>query len=147
MLVGLDYGIANAKLFGLSAKSYKEHPETLLKEALEGYEEAKRIAAIASTFENPHRYVKCVLLQNEFLKAMEPGMESGSIKKNAKALEASFGEGDDLSARIRKAFDDNTKAADRVFGRAIYADEMMEIYINQEISELFRRISDIAEKR
>ena len=147
MLVGLDYGIANAKLFSLSAKSYKEHPETLLKEALEGYEEAKRIAAIASTFENPHRYVKCVLLQNEFLKAMEPGMESGSIKKNAKALEASFGEGDDLSARIRKAFDDNTKAADRVFGRAIYADEMMEIYINQEISELFRRISDIAEKR
>ncbi|MGN1262287.1 MAG: hypothetical protein ACI4UT_04445, partial [Candidatus Enteromonas sp.] len=147
MLVGLDYGIANARLFALQQKSFKEHPENLLLEAAAGYEEAKRLSQVASTFPNPHRYVKCILLQNEFLKALEPGMEKEAVKKVLPTLEKSFGKGENLLARVSQAFDANTALADKVFGTAIYADEMMEIYINQEIAELFRRISDIAQSR
>lgn len=98
----------------------------------------------AKGFENPHRELKCILLKNEFLKILEPSLTEKDCEAYKDELTGLFGSNESVREKICSDFDANTLVADRIFGRAIYADEMVEIYLNQEATQFFRIIKEIS---
>ena len=146
MLVGIEYGILNADYFDISNRYKDGNKEQLVDDILPKVIEARRLVEASREFPNPHRHLKCVLLENEFLKLLEPLLDEKLIEKHQEVLTGFFGESDDLRKTICKLFDDNTTVALDAFKRAIYADEMMETYINQEATQLFRIIKEIGNK-
>ena len=146
MRVGIEYGVLNAKLFKITDRRSKDKSVSLAKDLLEYISDTRKLINKSKQFSNPHRYLKCILLENEFLKLLEPTL-SEEVQKEYKAqIEELFGVQKDIKQFVCKQFDDNTAVADDVFGNAIYADEMMEIYINQEATQLFRIIREIGKQ-
>ena len=143
MLVGIQYGILNADYFDIHNRYKDGNKEQLVDEILPKIIEARGLVEASKDFPNPHRHLKCVLLENEFLKMLEPLLDENLIEKHKELLTDFFGESDNLRKTICDLFDNNTSIALEAFKRAIYADEMMETYINQEATQLFRIIKEI----
>ena len=143
MYVGIDYGVLNAKLFKITDRRSKDKSVSLAKDLLEYIAKTRELINKSKEFSNPHRYLKCILLENEFLKLLEPTLSESVQKQYQMQIEQLFGKQEDIKQFVCKQFDDNTAVADDVFRNAIYADEMMEIYINQEATQLFRIIREI----
>ena len=145
MRVGIEYGILNANYFIITNRKSNDKGKELAKELLKCISDARGLIERSKSFSNPHRYLKCILLQNEFLKLLEPTLSEEVQEEYKSDIEELFGKQKDIKKYVCKLFDDNTAVVDDVFRNAIYADEMMEIYINQEATQLFRIIKEIGE--
>lgn len=145
MYVGVRYGILNAELFDIQKKYQKQSADKSLEKISSLVKEVREIAGIAGTFDNPHRFIKCVLLENEFLKIAD-ALSDGGDDKVLSDIAGERAGGKTPAEAVNVRFDANTEVVDKIFKRAIYADEMMEIYINQEVTQLFRTIKEIAER-
>ncbi len=143
MRVGIYYGILNAQLFEINERRSKDVDVNLAKDLLVYIKQTRELIEKSKGFSNPHRYLKCILLENEFLKILEPTLSTNVQEVCKEELKELFGEQEDIKKYICKRFDNNTEVADKAFDNAIYADEMMEIYINQEATQLFRIIKEI----
>lgn len=143
MNVGIIYGKLNANYYILSNKKYKEKSKDLVKDVCELLKEVRTIKEIAKHFDNKHRYVKIVLLENEFIKLVEKHGDIEGCKESEDMLKEMFGKEEDLSKSLLKVFSANTDIVDKIFSKAIYADEIMEIYIRQEVDELYKNIKEI----
>lgn len=146
MMVGIEYGILNAHYFEISSRRVKDRSETLVDELLGYIEQTRKLIAKSKNFKNPHRLLKCILLENEFLKILETTTTKDIVIDKQNQYDSLFGKVSDIRKEICRCFDNNTSEADKVFKRAIYADEMMENYINQEATQLFRLIKEISQK-
>lgn len=143
MRVGIEYGKLNARMFMLIKRRSKDTDINLANELLECITLTRGLIDKSKTFANPHRYLKCILLENEFLKMLEPTLSNSVIENSKDKLDELFGKQNDIKRYVCTYFDNNTAVADDVFKNAIYADEMMEVYINQEATQLFRIIKEI----
>ena len=143
MRVGIKYGILNAELFNIISRRSKDKDISLAKDLLDYIKETRELIEKSKCFSNPHRYLKCILLENEFLKLLEPTLSNEVQEKYVTQIQELFGKQENIKQYVCQKFDDNTAVADDVFRNAIYADEMMEVYINQEATQLFRIIKEI----
>lgn len=147
MYVGIEYGLLNARFFKCKGEIDKGFSDDKCQEIVGIIKELRKITKQAETFVNPHRYIKCVLLENELLKLLEKCLKNSSktIENNQQILVEMFGERENYAKAAFEKFVDNTAVVENKFKQAIYADEMMEIYINQEVNQLFKRIEEIVE--
>ena len=83
------------------------------------------------------------MLENEFIKLVEKHGDIEGCKESEDMLKEMFGKEEDLSKSLLKVFSANTDIVDKIFSKAIYADEIMEIYIRQEVDELYKNIKEI----
>lgn len=143
MRVGIEYGILNAQLFDIKKNYTKVKDVDNARALLKCITDADKLIDQSQSFKNPHRYLKCILLENEFLKLLEPMMTKNVQKEFAPEIANLFGPQADIKKYLCERFDKNTEHADSEFKKAIYADEMMGIYIDQEAIQLFRIIKGI----
>ncbi len=146
MMVGIEYGDLNAHYFEISKIRVKDRDINVVNKLLGYIKETRKLIAKSKNFKNPHRLLKCILLENEFLKILETTTTKEVVAEKQAEYDALFGKAEDIHKKICSCFDNNTAEADKVFKRAIYADEMMENYINQEATQLFRLIKEISQK-
>ena len=146
MRVGLEYGKLNAEFYHLQKEKENKTRKENVSLCLGFIAQVRALAKEAEHFSNPHRYLKLMMLENEFIKILRDVLDEETMKANEETLTSLF-EGDKgIIENIDKTFDDNTSIADSVFNRSIYADEMMELYIHQESVQLFRVLKGITSK-
>lgn len=128
MRTGLYYGIAETNYKAFTKRKNKSNSDAmgLLIKAFEFNELAKNNAA---DFTNKHRYIKCLLLENEIYVAKKSIDEAmGSIKayENEKTITA-------FLALNQITFDKNLKTVEDLLNHSIYIDESYETFLEEKL--------------
>ncbi len=135
MMVGMKYGIAISLLYKYKNNDKKINHgnlENYLKQSKEIIDEYKNLA---KEFDNKHRYIKYLLLENNILKEYNKKYELEHKGIEYKVNHEEF---------ISKS-DDNLIAVKKQLDLSIYCDEAMLFYLEQKLDLLKTRINDLLE--
>lgn len=128
MRTGLYYGIAETNYKAFTKRKNKSNSDSvgLLIKAFEFNELAKNNAA---DFTNKHRYIKCLLLENEIYvarKSTDEAMDSIKSYENEKTVTA-------FLALNQMTFDKNLEAVEKLLNNSIYIDESYETFLEEKL--------------
>jgi hypothetical protein len=128
MKAGLDYGLGIIYLNYFKEKAVDDYHERTM-QLMEAYRYNK-LAKDVVYDKDLHRYMKCLLIENEIYEAMASHHQLvEEIKKYANDKTDCIGMADLDS----KTYDENLKTVEKILNNSIYIDEAYEIFLQEKL--------------
>ena len=146
MYVGIRYGILSSRFAEIEKNIGKEDNVNRIKKLLSILPELFKNKECSKQFSNKHRYIKYLVLENEIYKLVEkliPDDENEKAKIKQDFIET-LNISDNFADEVFALYNANTTRLKEAFDDSIYADEVMENFIDQEATQLFKSIERIA---